>query len=225
MNDLISYIQPLLSGLFVTIKLAFSALALGLVLSVLIAYGQLFAWRWVKVFLQSIVTFVRGVPELLIVFMVYFCGTIAMTKLLGHYVEVSPFLAGVVALGVIYGAYGSEVLKGAYGAIPLGQTESANAFGFSSFTTFRRILLPQMWQHGFAGLGNQWLVLLKDTALVSLIGTVDMMSVAQNASIATGQPFLFYGLVALVYLALTSLSILLQNKLVRKAKSHLAVEC
>ena len=112
----------------------------------------------------------------------------------------------MVALGLIFAAYGCQVLRGAILAVPTGQMEAAKALGLSKLHMIRKVVLPQAWFHALPGLGNLWLVLLKDTALVSLIGVTDLMNVTATASASTQQPLMFYLLAAAIYLVVTMLS-------------------
>jgi ABC-type arginine transport system permease subunit len=144
-----------------------------------------------------------------------------LTTVVGHYVNVSAFLAGTVGLALIFGSYASQVFRGAFLAIPLGQGEAARALGLNRRQVFAHILLPQAWRHALPGLSNLWLVLLKDTALVSLIGLADLMNKSQVAASTTHQPFVFFLTAALLYLIMTSISQGLLRKLTANASRHL----
>ena len=124
------------------------------------------------------------------------------------YIDIDPFVAGVATLGFIFGAYFTETFRGAILAIPPGQIEAGRAFGMSAWTLFHRITAPQMLRFAIPSITNNWLVLVKSTALVSLIGLNDMLQKAQQAAGATRQPFTFYLAVAVLYLAITSVSVL-----------------
>ncbi|VEI48793.1 arginine transporter permease subunit ArtQ [Actinobacillus equuli] len=127
-------------------------------------------------------------------------------KITGEYVEFSAFSCGVLALSLIFAAYASQSLRGAIQAVPNGQWESGAALGLSRAHTFLRIIMPQVWRHALPGLSNQWLVLLKDTALISLIGVDDLMRQTDLINTNEHQPFTWYGLAALIYLAITLIS-------------------
>ncbi|HTN33207.1 MAG TPA: ABC transporter permease subunit, partial [Marinobacter sp.] len=118
--------------------------------------------------------------------------------------QFNPFIAGVITIGLIFGAYMTETFRGAFLAVDNGQIEAARAYGFTRWHTFRRIILPQMLRHALPGVGNNWQVLLKTTALVSIIGLTDMVRVAEEAAKAERMPFHFFIPVAFVYLALTA---------------------
>ncbi|STT43508.1 Arginine ABC transporter [Klebsiella pneumoniae] len=120
--------------------------------------------------------------------------------------DVSPFLCGAIALSLLYAAYASQTLRGALKAVPQGQWESGQALGLSKAAIFFRLVMPQMWRHALPGLGNQWLVLLKDTALVSLISVNDLMLQTKSIATRTQEPFNWYIIAAAIYLVITLLS-------------------
>jgi arginine/ornithine transport system permease protein len=124
------------------------------------------------------------------------------------YIDINPFIAGTITIGFIFGAYMTETFRGAILAVPAGQMEAGRAYGMSGGQVFRRILLPQMIRHAIPAFGNNWLVLLKTTALVSIIGLDDMVRKANLAAGATKLPFTFYCIVALWFLAFTTVSVL-----------------
>ena len=152
------------------------------------------------------IALLRGLPEILVVLLVYFGSTELVEMLTGEYIEFGAFGCGVFALSLIFAAYASQTLRGAIQAIPKGQWESGAALGLSKSYTFIHIVMPQVWRHALPGLSNQWLVLLKDTALVSLIGVDDLMRQADLINTNTHQPFTWYGIAALIYLAVTLIS-------------------
>lgn len=209
------------SGLFLdatlmTLGLALSALGVGLILATVFALGELSRFRPLAWLTTSVVTILRGLPELLIIFFVYFGFTHALFLLTDQFVELSPFTAGTIALSLIYSAYASQILRGALLAVAKGQKEAAKALGISRQRTFFRIVLPQAWRHALPGLGNQWLVLLKDTALVALIGINDILRQAQLISVQTYEPFTWYCIAALIYLVIT----LISQNLLNRMKQH-----
>ena len=195
-----------------TLEVSLSALVLGMLLAVLGALIELSSFRSLKVVVSSVTSLVRGLPELLVLFALYFGGSILLSKVLGHSAQVSAFVSGVLALGLIFASYAVQTLRGAFLAIPRGQIEAGKAIGLSGWLIFKNILLPQAWRHALPGLGNLWLVLLKDSALVSLIGLGDLMNKAQLAASTTREPFKFYCAAALLFLLLTSVSQVLLNR-------------
>jgi polar amino acid transport system permease protein len=198
----------LLAGTLMTLRLAFSALGVGLILGLLGAVAKSSRLLWLRLAGEGYTTVVRGVPELLVVLIVYFGATTALTglmALLGFdlYVELDPFLAGTLALGLTFGAYATEVFRGAMLTIPKGHVEAAQSLGLSRWRIFRRIILPQLWRVALPGLGNLFMVLLKDTALISVVGLDELMRKTQIGVGFSKEPFTFYGCAALIYLGLT----------------------
>lgn len=208
MFDLQGYGGVLWQGTVMTIKLGLVSVLFGLMFGLagaaMKASGIKFFQSWATLY----TTIVRGIPELLYVFFIAVAGDIlikAAFKAMGYtqYVELSPFLAGVLALSTMFGAYATEVFRMALGEIPKGQWEAAQSIGMRPAQIFFRIIMPQMWAVAMPGLGNLFLVLLKDTALVSIIGLKDILYYASRAAQSTQKPFTFYMTAALIYLALT----------------------
>lgn len=221
MDNLTGFFLQLAAGAWITIQVAVCALLLGLVLGLLGAVGESSRCKFVRMAVTSLVSLCRGLPELLVIFLVYFSSTLLLSQVFHHYVDVPAFLSGVIALALIFGAYTSQVFRGAFLAIPAGQAEAARALGLGRGQIFFRIQLPQAWRVALPGLSNCWLVLLKDTALVSLIGLADLMNKAQLAASSTHKPFIFFLSVALWYLLMTSVSQSLLKKLNERANRHL----
>ncbi|MCG6272354.1 arginine ABC transporter permease ArtQ [Vibrio vulnificus] len=200
---LTGYSLSLAQASWMTIQLALVSLAVGLVLAVVFAGGEMTRHRLVKWPTIALVTVLRGLPELLVVLFIYFGSTQVLFLLTGDFIEVSPFLSGVIALSLIFASYASQTIRGALKAVNKGQREAASALGMSKSRTFFRIVLPQAVRHALPGLTNQWLVLLKDTALVSLIGVTDLLKQAQLTSAATHEAFTWYATAAAIYLVIT----------------------
>ncbi|EGQ8073216.1 arginine ABC transporter permease ArtQ [Vibrio vulnificus] len=200
---LTGYSLSLAQASWMTIQLALVSLAVGLVLAVVFAGGEMTRHRLVKWPTIALVTVLRGLPELLVVLFIYFGSTQVLFLLTGDFIEVSPFLSGVIALSLIFASYASQTIRGALKAVNKGQREAASALGMSKSSTFFRIVLPQAVRHALPGLTNQWLVLLKDTALVSLIGVTDLLKQAQLTSAATHEAFTWYATAASIYLVIT----------------------
>ncbi|UNU72571.1 ABC transporter permease subunit [Moraxella nasovis] len=208
MFDLQGYGPLLLQGTIVTIKLAIVSLLFGLTFGLLGATAKLSNIWLLRKIADVYTTIVRGIPELLMVFFIYFGGSViiaAIAEQFGYFgrIDISHFWSGVAALSIMFGAYATEVFRMAIEEIPQGQWESAQSLGMRPFQTFWRIILPQMWVVALPGLGNLFLVLLKDTALVSIIGLKDLMYYSTRAVTSTQQPFTFYLAAALIYLCLT----------------------
>lgn len=216
-------IFPLASAAGMTVGLAVCALAIGLVLAMLFAVLESSRWRPVSWLASGLVTLLRGLPEILVVLFIYFGASQLLLSLSDGFTinlgivripvqvqianfDVSPFLCGVIALALLYAAYASQTLRGALKAVPDGQRESGQALGLSKAAIFFRIVMPQMWRHALPGLGNQWLVLLKDTALVSLISVNDLMLQTKSIATRTQEPFTWYIIAAAIYLVITLIS-------------------
>jgi len=198
------YFSLMLTAALMTLGLAVCSLVLGLFLGMLFAVLE--ANRFVGKPTAVFIALLRGLPEILVVLLVYFGSSELVELLTGEYVEFGAFGCGVFALSLIFAAYASQTLRGAIQAIAKGQWESGTALGLSKGYTFLRIIMPQVWRHALPGLSNQWLVLLKDTALISLIGVDDLMRQAQLINTNTHQPFTWYGIAALIYLLVTLVS-------------------
>ncbi len=219
---LLGFGAQLAAGTLVTAGLAVASLAVGLLLGIAGAAAQMSRRRLPRAAAHAYTTAVRGVPELLVVLIVYFGASAVIGRVAGlfgatGYFEPSPFIAGVVALSLTFGAYATEVLRGAFLAVPPGQTEAAYALGFTRLRAFRHVLLPQVWRTALPGLGNLFLVLLKDTSLVSVVGLDELMRKSAIAVSYTREPFTFYFAAALIYLAMTAFSMAGLQALERRA--------
>lgn len=204
------YGPQLLAGTWETIKLAILSLIVAVILGLIAASAKLSKNRLARFFAALYTTLIRGIPDLVLLLLIFFSMQIYLNALTDAlrlpYIDIEPFSAGVLTLGFIYGAYFTETFRGAFMAIPAGQAEAAMAYGFTRWQVFSRIQFPQMMRHAIPGLGNNWQVLLKATALVSLIGLNDLVKVAQNAGNVTFKVFLFISVTGLIYLALTTVS-------------------
>ncbi|HHQ4669440.1 TPA: arginine ABC transporter permease ArtQ [Aeromonas veronii] len=196
----------LLDAAWMTLGLALASLVGGMVLALAFSAAELSKQRALVWPVATLTTLIRGLPELLVVLFVYFGSTQVLFLITGEYVEFSPFACGVLALSLLFASYATQTLRAALNAVPAGQRLAALALGLGKSHIFFRIVLPQAWRHALPGLGNQWLVLLKDTALVSLIGVNEMMRQAQMASASTYEPFTWYAAAALIYLAISLVS-------------------
>lgn len=213
-----AYYLAILQGSALTVGVSLSALGVAIVLGLLGAAAKL-SGRPVLVGLATgYTTIIRGIPELVLMLLVFYGGTIGLNSLIEalgseDFVDIDPFLAGVLTIGFIYGAYMTETFRGAIMAIPKGQMEAAWAFGMSRHQTFIRITAPQMVRYALPGFTNNWLVLIKATALVSLIGLQEMTYLAKQASAATRSPFEFFLFTAALFLIYTSVSLWALRKL------------
>lgn len=213
----------LLEGAWMTVKLSLSSLALSVLLGLIGASAKLSSLKLLRLPAQLYTTLIRGVPDLVLMLLIFYSLQIWLTLItvaLGwEYIEINPFVAGVITLGFIYGAYFTETFRGAMLAVPRGQVEAATAYGLSRTQRFRFVMFPQMMRFALPGLGNNWMVILKATALVSIIGLADLVKAAQDAGKSTYQLFFFLVLAALTYLVITSLS----NVVLRCLERHYAV--
>lgn len=209
------YGPRLLAGAVLTTELAVASLALSVVLGLLLANVKISRLRILRTAGVAYTVFIRGVPPLVMMMLVFYGGQVILNILCGKigtllgakfFISINPFAAGIMTLGFIYAAYMSETFRGAYLAVDAGQMEAAHAFGMSEWLAFRRIRFPLMMRHALPGISNNWMVLLKATALVSIIGLNGMVRVANQATKDTHDPFLFMIPVAAVYLVLTSIS-------------------
>ncbi|UTV28873.1 arginine ABC transporter permease ArtQ [Photobacterium atrarenae] len=214
------YLSTLAEAGWLTLQLAFASLLLGLVLAVIFAGGEMSRHRWIAWPTTALVTLLRGLPELLVVLFIFFGSTQVLFLITGDYIDISPFISGVVALALIFAAYAAQTLRGALKAVPNGQREAASALGLGKSRTFMRIILPQAACHALPGLTNQWLVLLKDTALVSLIGVTDLLKQAQLTAAATHDSFTWYASAAAIYLVITLLTQRVVKRLDLKFSAH-----
>lgn len=206
------YYFSILHGAILTVGVSLSALLVSIVLGLLGATAKLSGRRPLVVVATIYTTLIRGVPELVLMLLVFYGGTMGLNNLLeamgsSESIDINPFVAGVLTIGFIYGAYMTETFRGAIMAIPKGQMEAAWAFGMGRGQTFFRITLPQMVRYALPGFTNNWLVLIKATALVSLIGLKEMTYLSKHASAATREPFAFLLFAAALFLIYTSASL------------------
>lgn len=214
------FTAPLVQGTLTTLQLALSALAAALLLGLLGALCRLSGRAPLVALAKAYTTLIRAVPDLVIMLLLFFGLQIQLNRLtdwLGAaQLDIDPFAAGVLTLAFIYGAYFSETFRGAFQAIPPGQLEAARAFGMTPLQALRKVTLPQMLRHALPGLGNTWLVLIKSTALVSIIGLNDLVKASQDAGKGSLQLFAFTLFCAAIYLAISSCSQVLLALLERR---------
>ena len=205
------YLPAILEGLVSTLLVAASSLVVACAFGLAGAVAKLSGSRVARGVAEVYTTLIRGLPELVLMLFIFYGGQILLNEVAEArgwgYIDVPPFAAGVLTIGFIFGAYLTETFRGAILAIPKGQAEAAAAYGLPRSKVLRRIVLPQMVRHAIPGFSNNWLVMVKATALVSIIGLDDMVHRANLASAATREPFTFYAVVALIYLAVTTVSI------------------
>ncbi len=216
MDELFRWGHELALGAAMTVGLALATLPFGLALGLIAALSKDSKSAIVRGFGEAYTTVFRGLPELLTLFLIYNGAQIPFESV-GMSVNISPFVAGLIALSLVFGAYSSEVLLAALRGVERGQIEAARSFGMSPAVVFRRIRAPQMLRLALPGLGNNWLVLLKDTSLVSVIALDDLLRMSFIAAQSTRRPFEFYAAACAIYLAMTAISTLLIARAERAA--------
>lgn len=211
---------PILSGALTTVQIAVLAYAIGLLLGLLGAGAKLSPWAPLRGVATAYSTLIRAVPELLLIILLYYAGPQALDALLAYLgiagaVQITGFATAVGVLAFVQGAYMTEVFRGAILAIPRGQLEAADAFGFSRWTRFHRFILPAMLPNALPGMSNLWLILIKDTALISVIGFNELFFTIQQAAASSRAYFLFYAAAGVIYLLMTLTSTALFARLER----------
>jgi len=204
------YGPVLLAGTWQTIQLALLSLLVSFLLGLVGASAKLSSNRVIAGFATGYTTLIRGIPDLVLMLLLFYGMQIGLNDLTDWLnlddINIDPFVAGVLTIGFIYGAYFTETFRGAFLAVPRGQIEAGTAFGMSRGQIFRRILFPQMMRFALPGIGNNWQVLVKATALVSIIGLADVVKAAEDAGKGTLQLFLFTMIAAGIYLLITTVS-------------------
>ncbi len=212
MLDLVkTYLPLILSGTMVTISVAILALTGAICIGLAGALLSISGGEFSKKVVACYTTLIRGVPDLVLMLLVYFGGQMLLNQFGGvtglwDYIEVSAFAAGTITIAVIFGAYMVETFRGAALAIPKGQIEAGLAFGLSRQRLFTRIIWPQLLRYALPGIGNNWQILMKTTALVSVIGLQDMVFNSFQAGRATRHMFVFMGVAMILYLLITLIS-------------------
>jgi octopine/nopaline transport system permease protein len=201
----------LLKAAATTLLLTLAALLVGAVVGSVIAAAKLSRRRSLRYLGDAYSILFRGIPELLVIYLFYFGGA-SVVSAVAHwfggegYIDVPPFLVGAIAVGLISASYQAEVYRGAFIAVAKGELEAALAIGMTRSMRIRRVLIPQIWRFALPGLGNVWQMSLKDSALISVIGLVELMRASQVAAGSTRQYFTFYIIGGVCYLILTGLS-------------------
>lgn len=212
-EDFAKRLLDILDGSLLTLAVALLSAAIAIVLGLLTATAKLSQSRTARAIAATYTTVIRGVPDLVLMLLIFFGGQLLVNDIgarLGwDYVDIDAFTAGTLTIGFIFGAYMGETFRGAFLAVPVGLLEAGFAYGMSKRQVFLRILMPQMMRHALPGIGNNWQVLMKTTALVAVIGLHDMVFRAGSHGGSTRQPFVFYFVVALIFLAFTTVSVLL----------------
>ena len=211
------YGDELIAGLFVTISLALLGFVLALTLGVVLGVVALSHNRLMQGFWRTYASIFMGVPSLLIIFFLFYNAPTIVEAITSVHIDVSAFSVGVTSLGIVYAAYVAEVIRGAVHNIPAGQFDAARALGLHKLYCWWFIVLPQAWRIALPGTTNVWMALLKDTALISLVGLTDVVRMANIASGATKQPFIFFAFAGLSFIVFSALTMFGAEQLERWA--------
>ncbi|MFW6765385.1 ABC transporter permease [Acinetobacter pittii] len=210
----------LLSGTWMTIQLALLSLLLSVIIGLIGASSKLSSIRILRYIATAYTTLIRSVPDLVIMLLLFYSLQLGLNQITEalqmDQIDINPFVAGVITLAFIYGAYFTETFRGAFQSVPKGQIEAAMAYGMTPWQVFHRVLFPQMMRFALPGIGNNWQVLIKATALVSIIGLTDIVKITQDAGRSTMQLFFFSIVAAAIYLAITTVSNLILMWLERR---------
>ena len=204
-----------------TIAVSITAMIIGFIFAALFTPLKLPNNKFLNSIGNAYTTVIRGVPELLVIYLFFFGGSGAImfvASIFGYndYIEINAFLTGSFSIGIISGAYSTEVFRGALQSIDKGQFEAAKVLGFNKYIYFFKIILPQMLRLAIPNLSNVWQITLKDTSLISVTGLVEIMRQSYIAAGSTRDPLFFYSFAAVLYLMLTFLSMQLLNRLETK---------
>ena len=204
------YGDELLRGAYMTLQISLCAYVIGLLIGLAGAMGKLSGNRILRPILEFYTTFVRASPELIIILLLYYAGTGLLNSILVNYgftsVRISGFAAAVAVLGLMQGAYATEVLRAAIQAIPIGQIEAATAVGMTPWLRFRRIVLPAMLPLALPGMANLWLIVTKDSSLIAVVGYTELLLATRQAAGNTKLYLLFFSVAAVIYLMITLVS-------------------
>ena len=210
--------DELLIATLMTLAVSVTAMLIGFVFALIFTPLKLSKNKFLNLIANFYTTVIRGVPELLVIYLFFFGGSSAImfvASIFGYndYIEINAFLTGAFSIGIISGAYSTEVFRGAIQSIDKGQFEASNVLGFNKVTSFFKIILPQMLRLSIPNLSNVWQITLKDTSLISVTGLVEIMRQSYIAAGSTRDPLLFYTVAAVLYLMLTFLSMKFINKM------------
>ena len=210
--------DELLIATLMTLAVSVTAMLIGFVFALIFTPLKLSKNKFLNLIANFYTTVIRGVPELLVIYLFFFGGSSAImfvASIFGYndYIEINAFLTGAFSIGIISGAYSTEVFRGAIQSIDKGQFEASNVLGFNKVTRFFKIILPQMLRLSIPNLSNVWQITVKDTSLISVTGLVEIMRQSYIAAGSTRDPLLFYTVAAVLYLMLTFLSMKFINKM------------
>lgn len=216
----------MLVGFLHSVQLAIGGYTLGLVIGIGGACAKLYGGPVLRDLMEIYTTVIRAVPELVLMLLLYYAGTDGLSQLLQFFgygaVDINALTAGIFVIGVVQGAYSTEVLRGAIKAVPVGQLEAARAFGMAPVQVLRRITLPAMLPHALPGLANLWMIATKDTALLAVIGFSELTLVTRQAAGSTKAYMLFFLAAGAIYLAWSLVSSALIQLIEKRARRGLA---
>ena len=209
--------DEMLMGALMTVLVSASSLILGIVIGIIFAACKLSNFFVLRVIANIYTTIIRGIPELLVIYLLFFGGSGAvmyLAKIFGYngYIELNAFTIGTIAVGAISGAYSTEVIRGAVNSVQKGQFEAGKTLGSNGYGLYGKIIFPQVARIALPGIGNVWQITLKDTALISVTGLVEIMRQSRIAAGSTHEPFIFYTAAIILYLLITRFSNILFDK-------------
>ena len=210
--------DELLIATMMTIAVSITAMFIGFLFALIFTPLKLSKSKFLNLIGNSYTTVIRGVPELLVIYLFFFGGSGAVmyvASIFGYdgYIEINAFITGALAIGIISGAYSTEVFRGAILSIDKGQFEASQVLGIKKSIQFYKVILPQMLRLSIPNLSNVWQITLKDTSLISVTGLVEIMRQSYIAAGSTRDPLFFYSVAAVLYLLLTFFSMKIINKL------------
>ena len=210
--------DELIFATIMTLAVSVTAMLIGFIFALIFTPLKLSKNKFFNLIANFYTTIIRGVPELLVIYLFFFGGSSAImfvASIFGYneYIEINAFLTGAFSIGIISGAYSTEVFRGAIQSIDKGQFEASNVLGFNKVLRFYKIILPQMLRLSIPNLSNVWQITLKDTSLISVTGLVEIMRQSYIAAGSTRDPLFFYTVAAILYLILTFLSTKIINRL------------
>lgn len=214
-------------GLLTVLRVFAVAMVMAVALGLLGASAKLSNSRLLRGVAQAYTVVFRGTPELLVLLLFYFGMALTLTWFVQlfdpsvKFVDLPPFWAGSIAIGLIVGAYMTETFRGAFLGVDRGQIEAARALGLKRSHIFWYVRAPQMWRLALPNFGNHMLSVMKDTALISIIGLEEIVFVAKLANSVLHRPFTLYMAVAIIYLAMTTVITFTIGRLELRANRHL----
>ena len=213
--------DELFRATLMTIAVSITAMLIGFSFAAIFTTLKLSKFKFLNLIANIYTTIIRGIPELLVIYLLFFGGSGAVmyvAKIFGYngYIELNAFTIGTIAVGAISGAYSTEVIRGAVNAVPKGQFEAGKTLGLKPYPLNMMVIFPQVARIALPGIGNVWQITLKDTALISVTGLVEIMRQSRIAAGSTHEPFIFYTAAIILYLLITRLSNIFFDKAEKK---------